>query len=205
MTKLFFDDEEGVAFSDYPTFLAPEVLKGDDNDENAGCFRSRAGRLCSKKSYTIEDEQQSNCSSHPVAIKKTSVASVGSNSSHSSVEGAESKIDLWSLGVLMLYCLRVRQNFLMHRMLLIFIYRETCHLTLVARLSSLIQIGLQMLTPSCPKERSSRSRDSSSNCSGSTPGSASAFSPCSTVAPCRGSPNSGSASPAHTPCPARPR
>ncbi len=27
LTKLFFDNEEGVAYSDYPTFVAPEVIE----------------------------------------------------------------------------------------------------------------------------------------------------------------------------------
>ncbi len=51
LTKLFFDEQSGVAFSDYPTFVAPEVLQGCHMSENGD------------------------------------------------------KIDLWSLGVLLLYCL----------------------------------------------------------------------------------------------------
>ncbi len=53
LTKLFFDKEEGIAFSDYPTFIAPEVLK----------------------------------SNHLPPPE-------------------ESKIDLWSLGILILFCLK---------------------------------------------------------------------------------------------------
>lgn len=60
LTKLFFDEQEGITFGDCPTFVAPEVLKSSKFEVGSKLFLSLM---------------------------------------------EESKIDLWSLGVLILYCL----------------------------------------------------------------------------------------------------